>query len=55
MAQRKKRPALPSRRPDTLPAVPVVRPEAEAKDAPTEEEPAVDEEAIRRMVEAAYT
>lgn len=33
-----------------------MRPVATAKeDAPAEEEPAFDDEAIRRMVEAAYT
>jgi hypothetical protein len=55
MLQRKQRPAPSPRRPDKLPAVPVMRPEADAKDTPADKAPDFDDEAIRRMVEAAYT
>jgi hypothetical protein len=71
MTQRKKRPApaprhAPPGRGEKLPDVPAVRPGGPAPhaatpratgkhDAPAEAEPPFDDEAIRRMVEAAYT
>jgi hypothetical protein len=55
MPQRKIRPTPTPRRSDKLPEVPVVRPDTAAKVAPAEAEPEFDDEAVRRMVEAAYT